>query len=175
MRSIRYYVAASLDGFIAREDGSYDFFIHDDELVADMIESLQKDYTAVVMGRSTYDIGLADGKTNPYPWLDTYVISRTLETTPDEAVTLLRSIDDIAALKQGDGGDIWLCGGGNLAGQLLRRGLIDEVTIKTNPVFAGTGIPLFADLDAPCALQPRGESKRYESGIVVTRYRCPQH
>ncbi|MEQ9319989.1 MAG: dihydrofolate reductase family protein [Polyangiaceae bacterium] len=171
MTTITYYVAVTADGFIAAEDGSFDCFVHDDALIADMMRSLREDYTAVVMGRATYEVGLAVGKTNPYPWLDTYVVTTTMTTRPDPAVTLLRDVAGVAALARDHAGPIWLCGGGALAAALQARGLIDRIVLKRNPVAIGGGIPLFRGLDAPLRLEVSGEAKRYDSGIVVTAYR----
>lgn len=171
MRTIRYYAATTIDGFIAREDGRFDFFVHDEELVTDMFAYLKRDFDAVVMGRATYDVGLAAGVTNPYPWLKTYVLSNSIAASPDPNVTLLRDIDEIENLKRGEGGNIWLCGGGRLATAMHARGLIDELVLKTNPVVLGRGIPLFGPLTEPLRLSATAEGKRYPSGITVTPYR----
>ena len=66
MRGITYYVASSLDGFIAHEDGSFDGFAWDDEVVSDFLADL-KSFETVLMGRKTYEVGLKEGKTSPYP------------------------------------------------------------------------------------------------------------
>jgi len=170
MRKTTYYVAVSLDGFIARTDGSFDVFVHDDDLVADFFASLKSDYGAVVMGRATYEVGLNVGVTNPYPWLDTYVVSRSLASSPDDAVTLVRDLAAISELRQSDGAPIWLCGGGELAAEMMARGFIDELILKVNPVVLGEGIPLFRHLEKPATLTPIGELKAYGSGIVVTHF-----
>lgn len=170
MRKIIYYVATSLDGFIARTDGSFDFFVNDDELVADFFASLKSDYGAVVMGRATYEVGLAAGVTNPYPWLDTHVVSRSMESSPDEAVNIVRDLEAVEQLRLGDGDPIWLCGGGTLATEMMARGLVDELVLKVNPVVIGDGIPLFRPLERPHVLAAMGAPKVYTSGIAVTRF-----
>lgn len=109
-----------------------------------MFACLQSDFDIVVMRRATYDVGRAVGATNPYPWLETYVVSRSLECPPDPAVKVLASVPDVVRLKRtAEGKRVWLCGGGSLAGQALESGLIDAVIIKRNPVVFGEGIPLF--------------------------------
>ena len=50
----------------------------------------------------------------------------------------------VQGLKEEKGKAIWLCGGGELAGDLLRAGLINQLIIKLNPVLFGAGIPLFS-------------------------------
>jgi dihydrofolate reductase len=66
-------------------------------------------FDTVLMGRKTYEVGLKDGFTNPYAHLRQYVFSRTMETSPDAAVTLVRedAIAQVKALKAEDGKDIW--------------------------------------------------------------------
>lgn len=174
MKRLQYYVATSVDGFIARADGSFDFLFTDGDHVPDFIASFAW-FDTVLMGRHTYDVGLAAGVTNPYPMLKSYVFSRSLETSPDPAVTLVR--DDAAGvvreLKRGEGKDIWLCGGADLARTLFDADLIDEVVVKINPVIVGSGIPLFkvgADERKTIRLE-LGERKIYNNGVILAHYR----
>ncbi|MFE0952219.1 dihydrofolate reductase family protein [Streptomyces mutabilis] len=96
------------------------------------------------MGLSTYRPALDNGITSPYAHLRQYVVSSTLAPDTDPAVTVVP--DDPSALVRdlkgevGTALDVWLCGGGRLAGALLPE--IDELLIKTYPVVAGTGVPL---------------------------------
>ena len=75
-RTLRYHVAASLDGFIARPDGSTDCFPGDlqTENVTDYLYSLAAEYDTVLMGRDTYAVGQKFGVTDPYPMLETLSI-----------------------------------------------------------------------------------------------------
>ena len=170
MRTLKYYVAMTLDGFIAHRDGSFDGFVWDDELVADFFASYEW-FDDVLMGRKTYEVGLREGKTNPYPTMRQFVFSRTMEESPDENVTLVSegATELVRDLKNGDGKDIWLCGGAELATMLFRNCLIDELIIKLNPVLFGSGIPLFSGEIQQCELELTG-NKIYGSGIVVLHY-----
>jgi dihydrofolate reductase len=189
MRELKYYVACTVDGFIARRDGSFDFFLPDGEHVADLLEGFPETipghlrgaldvsaenrwFDTVVMGRATYEVGRRIGVTSPYPHLAQYVVSRTMPERPDPAVHLV-SDDPLAAvreLKRQDGKDIWLCGGGALAAALFPE--IDELILKVNPVLLGDGIPLFdfSSEIAPAALELT-ESRSYANGFMLTRYR----
>ena len=171
MKPLRYYAASSLDGFIAQEDGSFDAFLWDDALVADFFASFEE-FDTVLIGRKTYEVGLAEGKTSPYPTMRQFVFSRSMERSPDEAVTLVSegAVDLVRDLKAGEGKTIWLCGGGNLASQLLAAGLIDELVVKLNPIVLGTGVPLFGEVREPPKLELR-ETKTYDSGILQLSYR----
>jgi dihydrofolate reductase len=143
MRRLIYYVACTVDGFIAREDGSFDCFLtegeHYDYLFDAFPETFpahyraavglsagNRQFDAVLMGRRTYEVGLKLGVTSPYPHLRQYVFSRGMEASPDAGVQLVR--EDAAAavreLKREPGKDVWLCGGGELAAELFEE--IDE-------------------------------------------------
>ncbi|MCG8434045.1 MAG: dihydrofolate reductase family protein [Gammaproteobacteria bacterium] len=171
MRKLKYYVACTLDGFIAHPDGSLDGFPWDDEVVADFFDS-HKLFDIVLMGRKTYEVGLKEGKTNPYPTMRQYVFSRSMEESPDENVTLIseNALELVRELKQETGKDIWLCGGADLAGTLFADNLIDELTIKLNPVLFGTGIPLFSGAIKQTALELI-DTKIYQCGTVFLHYR----
>ena len=186
MRDLVYYVATTLDGYIAREDGSFADFPWDDAFGAHLLETLPETFPAhlrrddapnrrfdtVLMGRATYEVGQREGITSPYPTLAQYLFSRTLERSPDNEVTLVTTdaLDQVRALKEMDGGDIWLCGGAVLAGDLYAAGLIDELVLKVHPVAFGRGIPLFGrTVEAgPLALQ---DVRHFDSGHAIMTYR----
>lgn len=171
MQQLTYYVATSIDGAIARSDDSFDFYVNEGDHVADYLAALHA-FDAVLMGRRTYEIGTKVGVTNPYPWLATYVISTTVDPDIDPNVTVVREDAPgfVRELKARDGRGIYLCGGSQLATQLLAHGLVDEIILKLNPVIAGGGIPVVGAMDRPTQLE-LVECKPYASGVVVLRYR----
>jgi dihydrofolate reductase len=79
-------------------------------------------------------------------------------------------IEFIKNLKTEIGKDIWLCGGGALAGALLENKLLDELLIKLNPIMFGSGIPLFggSKKEADLALL---SSKTYKTGVLLLHYK----
>ena len=186
MRDLVYYVAVTLDGFIAREDGSFSEFPWDDAIGTHLLENfpetfpahLRKDdrpnqlFDTVLMGRATYEVGQRDGINSPYPTLDQYVFSRTLTRSPDESITLVstESLERVRALKQADGLSIWLCGGSALAGDLYAAGLIDRLILKVNPILFGHGKSLFGQEVEAHALELQ-DSMRFNSGHLIQTYR----
>jgi dihydrofolate reductase len=187
MRKLKYYVACTVDRFIAREDDSYDFFLMEGEHIADLLTAFPETIPAhvrdhlgitaenqcfdtVLMGRRTYEIGLKEGISNPYPQMKQYVFSKTLKDIPDEAVELV-SVDPLVfvkELKQQPGQDIWLCGGGNLATLLFSE--INELILKVNPILLGSGIPLFSGVVQQTSLELT-DSKIYDNGFMLLHYR----
>jgi dihydrofolate reductase len=72
-----------------------------------------------------------------------YVLSRTLPTAAWPNTTLLRSIEDVVALKQGPGSDIYLVGGAHIVTSMIDAGLLDELRLITYPLIAASGDSLF--------------------------------
>lgn len=168
-RPVIYHIATSADGFIARHDGSFDFFLMDGDHVADYVETLRS-YGAVVMGRATYELGLKAGVADPYPFLDTYVITKTLQESPHPHVTIsAHAAETVRALKRREGAPVYLCGGAALARELFAHGLIDQLVLKQNPVLLGGGMPLTSALAAHIPLTLL-DVKRYQSGVVLLTY-----
>ena len=163
-------MAASLDGFIAHKDGSFDGFEWDDEVVADFFSDLDR-FGTVLMGRKTYEVGLREGKTSPYPAMRQILFSRTMEISPAAAVELVKENMPtfVRDLKAGSEKPIWLCGGADIASTLMRERLIDRVVVKLNPVAFGSGIPLFKEEIDLCKLTLQ-ETKVYHCGIVLLSY-----
>jgi dihydrofolate reductase len=148
-RKLVYYVAITIDRFIAREDGTADGFVMDGPHIADYLNSL-RDYDTVLMGKKTYEAGyqygVAPGEPSPvYSGMMRYIFSENMESYQRERLQVVRedAADFARRLKRQPGGSIYLCGGGHLAGSLLDQELIDELILKTHPVVFGKGIPLF--------------------------------
>lgn len=188
MRELVYYVAVSLDGYIAAPDHTFDAF----PVTGDHMDTILRDYTdalpapalaalgltpplfrfdTVLMGWNTYAVGLAQGLDNPYPHLRQYVFSRTRTAGPAGITSSGADPSGVVrALKaEPDGADIWLCGGGQLASALA--GEIDRLVLKVNPVVFGAGIPLFAGHGYTPRHAELTAGERFESGVVINHYR----
>lgn len=170
MKKLVYYVACSVDGYIAELDGSFDSFVNEGAHVTDYLESFNR-FDTVLMGRNTYEVGVKMGTTNPYPMFDSYVFSTSMEESPDEDVTLVKEnvIELVEDLKKRDGKAIYLCGGGLLAVDLFNAQLIDEVVLKVNPILLGEGIHFFSGVVQPANLGLI-KSTAYNNGVVFLHY-----
>lgn len=171
MRKLKYYVACTLDGFIAHLDGSFDGFCWDNEVVDDFIEDL-KQFGTVLMGRKTYEVGLNEGKTSPYPEMRQILFSTSMTAQPDPAVELIteNSVEVVRSLKVESESDIWLCGGSLLASSLMAENLIDEVIVKLNPIIFGSGIPLFTYVLSMIELEIVERKLYRNSGVMKIHY-----
>lgn len=189
MQELIYYVASTIDGFIAKEDGAISDFPWDDDYGAYLLERFPETFPVhlrgdgftkehnrcfdtVLMGRKTYELGLREGVTSPYPTLDQYVFSRSMKSSPDSNVELIdrNPTETVTAMKSRPGRGIWLCGGGELAALLLSANLIDKIILKLNPILFGTGIPLFRGATPQIRLALE-EQKNFNSGHMIVQYK----
>ncbi|MCL2533701.1 MAG: dihydrofolate reductase family protein [Nocardiaceae bacterium] len=185
MRKLVYYVGVTVDGYIAGPGGEVDFYPLAEAMSAWIGEQYpetvpthlrptlglgtrpNRTFDTIVMGRGTYEPALTAGITSPYTHLRQLVVSSTLGTSPDPDVELIAAdpLEAVRKLKEEDGLDIWLAGGGRLAGTLLPE--IDELIVKTYPVVAGAGRPVFDGAFEPTRFA-RTNSTSFDNGSTVT-------
>lgn len=189
MRNLTYFIAVSLDGFIAGPEGQFDFFPmqgeHIDTLVREYPETFpapalaafgvtpeNKTFDTIVMGWNTFDVGYKQGLDSPYPHLKQFVLSKRhlgAKVGKNVTVTDESPVALVKRLKEEKGTDIWLGGGGRLASALVTE--IDRMVLKVNPVFLGRGIRLFeTDAYAPRTFTLE-RSRPFSSGVVWNFYR----
>lgn len=187
MRTLTYYIATSIDGFIADGDGDFSFFPLDGDHIPALatmypetfpvharrameIEAPNSTFDTVIMGRHTYEPALNAGIGSPYPHLDQHVVSRRLSPDDtDDAITLVPDdpLAHVQELKRRDGLGIWLCGGGLLAASLIDE--IDELIVKLNPVVLGDGRRLFAGDHPPLPFELT-DRVGFTSGVTVLHF-----
>jgi dihydrofolate reductase len=174
------HMAASLDGFIARKDGSVDWLETSDEFAGgdsmdpEFVEAFLKTIDCYVMGSRTYETALsfeAKGLGWSYGDKPTFVLtSRQLPRTRDSVEF---HSGDLARFVNGrlrpTFRTIWFVGGGVVSAECLRLGLADEVCYSILPILIGDGIPFFERLDRDIALH-LAEVKAYKSGMVELHY-----
>lgn len=168
MRKVILFIATSLDGFIARKDGSIDWLFSDQDYG---YSSFIKSIDTTLTGHSTYKQVLTFGEF-PYKGTTNYIFSRTSQPPDGNPVTFISS--DIAQfvrdLKQQKGKHIWLVGGGQINTVMLNAGLIDEMVVSIHPVILGEGLPVFAGQPNETKFR-LARQKSFESGLIQTTYR----
>jgi dihydrofolate reductase len=174
------HMAASLDGYVARQDGRVDWletsdqYADGDTMDPAFVEAFLASIDCYVMGSRTYETALgfeARGLGWAYGDKPVFVLtSRTLSKTRD---TVEFHGGDLARFVNEDlrprFRSIWFVGGGVACGECLRLGLADEIRYSILPVLIGNGIPFFAERAGDVALH-LAEVKAYDSGMVELRY-----
>lgn len=145
-REIVLFIAASLDGFIAKEDDDLQW-LEDTEGEGDAgYQDMYQTVDTVIMGKKTYDYIVNHMKPFPYPDKKCYVFSTT-EKGSNEYVDFVNEdvVKFTKKLKAQEGSKIWMVGGGCLLDSFLKENLIDEYIITVTPHILGSGIPLFKE------------------------------
>lgn len=169
MRSIVLGLGISLDGYIARLDGSVDFlFMPKDYSMAEFFTRID----TAIMGRKTLDVVLKMGSGGSYGNMATYVFSHSQPPGTRDKLTFVNEPLErfVARLRKQKGKDIWLMGGGELAREFLKVDLVDELYLGVVPVLLGEGIPLF-----PSGFPQRDftllENKTFSKGLITLTYK----
>ncbi len=174
---ISVFIATSLDGYIAREDGSIDWLDKANESVPANedcgFHKFMETIDALIMGRKTFEQVLSFGKW-PYDDKPVIVLSSQRNIIP-EALTktvMVRSGEPTAIIKEltKDRPKHFYIDGGFTIQEFLSEGLVDEITITLIPVILGNGKPLFGKLSRDVKLQ-HIETKTYDFGFVQNKYR----
>lgn len=171
MPQVIYYVAASLDGYIAISDGGLEWLAPfeakgEDYGYAEFYDSID----AVLLGSRTYEKSLTFGAW-PFPGKPSWVFSRRqiAAAEPDVIITPNPPDQVMAELEERGVRRAWLVGGGALAASFRDHRLITEYIVSIIPVILGDGIPLFASSGEREYLQLAG-SRTYPNGVVQLRY-----
>ena len=171
MIEVVYYVASSIDGFIAAPDGGVEWLKPFEDGTEDYgYTEFYTSVEAIFMGSRTFEqLGsLGDW---PYPGKTGWVFSgRNLESPWPEAVMTNRDpVTVITELETAGIRRAWLVGGGKLAASFRAEGLIGEYIISIIPAILGAGIPLFG-APGPQESLKLAASKAYPNGVVQNRY-----
>jgi dihydrofolate reductase len=174
------HMVASLDGFIARKDGSVDWLETSDEFKdgADLDPAYVQEFLGTidcyVMGSRTYETAL-DFEAKGFGWSygDKPVIVLTSRDLPKTRETVEFYSGELAHLVEKrlkpTFRSIWFVGGGKVCGECLRHGLADEVRYSILPILIGSGISFFEGLDQDIELH-LVEATAYKSGMVALHH-----
>jgi dihydrofolate reductase len=171
LKNVILYIATSLDGFIARKDGSVDWLSQYENGPEDYgYKDFYKKIGIVIMGNTTYEQVLSFGEF-PYRGKDCFVFTRNKEKRKDENVTFVSNSarDFISQFNLRENKNIWLVGGASIIDEFLRSDLIDEFIITIIPVLLGDGIPLFKGRSNEKILKLIDE-KTFDQGLVQLHY-----
>ncbi|MGW0467141.1 dihydrofolate reductase family protein [Streptomyces sp. NPDC003027] len=191
MRKLTYFIACSIDGFIADPKGdatsTYQYVRGEyleylkteyPETIAAQgwallgvdPDSRNQHFDTVVQGMNSYRLGLDAGVPSPYAHMRELVATRSLTESPDPNVELITDdlIGRIRELKAEDSPlGIWLCGGSTIAGELIDE--IDELIVKTYPQVFGSGMPMFGTDFEPRDFE-LGTVRAFDNGVLVRTY-----
>jgi dihydrofolate reductase len=179
------HMVASLDGFIARRDGSADWLETADEfadgetLDPASIEAFLQTIDCYVMGSRTYETALRfEGQGLGWAYGDKPTFVLTSRDLPRVRDTVEFYSGDLAQFVNGRLRPrfraIWFVGGAAVCTECLRLGLADEVRYSILPILIGDGIPFFEKLDRDIPLH-LAAVKAYKSGMVELRYEVRGH
>jgi len=173
MPRIKFYIAASLDGFIARENGSIDWLTeYENNPETDYgYSEFYASIGTVLMGRKTYEQVLGFGDW-PYKGKKSYVFTRQKEPLRREKNVEFISGDIrhfVRRLMENTEEDIWLVGGSQLIKVFLEESLVQYIIVFVVPIILGRGIPLFDRIKKEIRLRT-GRVERYENGLVRVEY-----
>lgn len=179
------HMAASLDGYIARKDGSVDWletsdvFADGDTMDPGFVEAFLETIDCYVMGSRTYETALrfeAQGLGWSYGGKPTFVLtSRKLPRTRDNVEFFSGDLTQFMNERLRPAfRSIWVVGGGAVSAECLRLGLADEVSYSILPILIGDGIAFFEKIDRDIPLH-LAEVKAYKSGMVELRYEVREH
>ncbi|MGB7844971.1 MAG: dihydrofolate reductase family protein [Candidatus Acidiferrum sp.] len=171
MRKVVLGLGISLDGYIARLDGSVDFlFMPKDYSMGPFFKTID----TAIMGRKTYEVGLKMGGSASFHGssMTYYVMSHSQPPGKrDDVIFTNQSPAPLTGqIRARPGKDIWLMGGGELARAFFKDDLVDELYLGVVPVLLGEGVPLF-----PSGFPQRGfellENKTFSKGLIALKYK----
>ncbi len=183
MRPLIVTAFVSLDGVIEAPGGEPGYrnsgwtfkAVEFDEAAYELKGREQQETTALLLGRRSYEAFAPVWPTMDefaeYNAMPRYVVSTTLERDDERwPATILRSLDDVAALKETEGGPIAVHGSGTLAHGLADAGLVDRYHLLVFPLLLGAGLRLFSDADKDWTRLRLVEHAAYSNGVTLAVY-----
>ena len=183
MAKLSYLAITSLDGYVADEDGKWDWSEPDEEVHA-FVNDLARPVGTYLYGRRMYEVLVAwetlDTAGQPafiedfaqiWRAADKIVYSRTLEAASSARTRIEREFDpDAVRRAKASAGRDMMVGGPDLAGQAMAAGLVDELHVFISPIVVGGGKQSLPD-DVRVELELM-EERRFGNGVAYLRYRA---
>lgn len=171
-RKVILYIAASLDGYIAKPNDDLSFL--------SIVQKDDEDYgysvfinsvDTVISGRKTYDWVMKQVPVFPHADKNTFIITRNAKPSIGKVNFYSGSLKElISKLKSESGKNIFIDGGAEIVHELLKENLIDEFIISIIPVLVGSGIKLFKDGRSEQTLE-LVSVKKFEKGLAQLHYK----
>ena len=150
MRKTVLFIASSLDGYIAKNNGSVDWLPVN---CSSGYDEFYKSIDTVIIGKKTYDQVLTFGA-YPYKDKESYVLTRNDTQSNDENIQFVNNVEKLTKnLLTSAGSNIWLVGGAEIITTFMNLGFIDEIILSIIPVVLGSGIPLFNNIQKETKFQ----------------------
>lgn len=145
-RKLVLFIAASLDGYIATKEESLEWLFSVEGEGDNGYSEFYDTVDTVIMGKKTYDWVINHIEDFPYQNKACYAFTRS-DVKDTEHVQFVRDdvLDFKNQLKQQEGRNIWIVGGGELLSSFMKEQLLDELIVTVSPVLLGSGIPLFKE------------------------------
>ncbi|SES12163.1 dihydrofolate reductase family protein [Salipaludibacillus aurantiacus] len=158
MRKLVLFIAMSLDGYIATKDESLDWLFNSEGEGDNGYSEFYDTVDTVLIGKKTYDWIMKHETGNfPYNNKDCYVFTRSpIEDTGDVSFINEDIVSFTNQLKNQEGKNIWIVGGGELLQSFVEEKLVDEIILTVAPTVIGNGIPLFKEGDYQLDLSLKG-------------------
>lgn len=174
MITLKAYIASSLDGFIAKKDGSVDW-LHSEKYQLENedfgYEKFMESIDCIVMGRITFETVL---QFEPYPFENVPVIvvsnNPNYQIESKHQITIFtRPLRELIPFLESNQYQNVYVDGGKLIQSFLKESLLDEITITQIPILLGSGIPLFGDIEREIDLKHR-KTQTFPNGFVQIEY-----
>ncbi|MGX6444340.1 dihydrofolate reductase family protein [Neobacillus sp. K501] len=146
-RKLVLFIATSLDGYIATKDDSLEWLFKVEGEGDNGYSEFYETVDTILMGRKTYD-WIKNNLTGEFPYQNKqcYIFSRSKNEGTKDIKFINENIVDFAdKLKNEEGKNIWIVGGGDLLHHFIENKLVDEFIITVAPTIIGNGIPLFKE------------------------------
>ncbi len=171
-RKVILYIAASIDGYIAKPNNDLSFLNAVQREGEDYgYQEFMRSVDTVILGRKTYDWVMTQVDIFPHAELQTFVITSSKRENSGKTIFYNGDLPElITNLKKSEGLNIFIDGGAAVVNTLLNHKLIDECIISIIPVLLGDGIQLFNN-GRPEQVLELLSSKQYASGLVQLHYK----
>lgn len=185
MRKVKLQMQVSIDGFVAGEQGEMDWMTWNwDDRLKEYVNQLTESTDCILLGRVLAQgfiphwSKVAADPGNPESEAGKKIVrahkvvfTKTLEKSDWDNTVLAKGklVDEINRLKNEEGGDIIVYGGGSFVSSLISENLIDEYHLFVNPVILGKGLPIFSEVGGNLKLELQ-DSFPFKCGITVNKF-----